>query len=733
MRAERPFAGALALALCLGLGGAQAQLVFKRGGGPGGGGSAQSCDGGSSVCAQFQSGQTFVTWTDLATGTGGNDWRYTLYRSAAPINSGNYGSATLIASDILNNSGQLVSGDPASGSTSAYTQAYRQDAARPMSKLTDLGTALAHGTGLQVYTALASQNAYYAVVANSQTGGGDTYVGSVGPIAESVATPRAIQWASSTRQTYGQINQPTNNIPVILEAHQSNTGSGCSPITCQYGDYWQFWLPPDAGWQDGRPAVLDVLQDHGTTNYPGQAETLVLAHRDAIWNPLGTGSIETFHFGIGMTPNPLAGPANRLHRSTQRGIERMVDWALGYYGADRNQLHWSGKSMGAWGGANVGLRITSPRFSAVWLSHPMWRMDQRSASAWPGSSWTSAMPFKATVGTAPTTLGSTASSVLIDDGATWGGTGNYADTPAFIAATPGADLPATLWMNSKYDTFVTFSQNLDAKNAFQSARRGHAFVFFMGLHDTDHPGRNAIDCDWGSPDTGVCYRKADFKLNAPYIATTNSSIDDDPGTGGTTANGMLNGDYTGCINCGFKWTVSADTSSAFNFTIDNVWMDRAPTVAPTTTITGTMASSGGGTITVADASVFLARNVNSYFLVNGAEAITVTAISGNALTYTSRGIFGTTAQAHSSGETIRQFVSQPTGPNGGPYSSMTADLTPRRMQGFIKADGATINCTVTPNGEGSVAKSGTVTGAAGVFTLTGIKINASGATSVACL
>ena len=63
---------------------------------------------------------------------------------------------------------------------------------------------------------------------------------------------------------------------------------------------------------------------------------------------------------------------------------------------------------------------------------------------------------------------------------------------------------------------------------------------------------------------------------------------------------------------------------------------------------------------------------------------------------------------------------------------MTADITPRRLQGFIKSNGTTINCTVTPNGESAVSKSGTVVGSNGVFTITGIKINASGATSVTC-
>ena len=136
-------------------------------GGGGGGGSAQACDGGSSVCAQFENGQAFVTWDDLATGATGNNYRYKLYRSTSPITSGNYGSATLIASEILNNSGQLFGGT-VNQTGAAFNQTNRQSNTMPMAKISDLAggtTTLTYGKGLQVFTATGTQNAYYAVVA----------------------------------------------------------------------------------------------------------------------------------------------------------------------------------------------------------------------------------------------------------------------------------------------------------------------------------------------------------------------------------------------------------------------------------------------------------------------------------------------------------------------------------------------------------------------------------------
>ncbi len=106
MRLSPIFLGAL---LCCAVAGAEAGPPF-RGGSPsgagGGGGSPSACDGGSSVCASFKDGQTFVTWNDCAADAAdGNNCRYRVYRSTSPINSGNYTSATLIASYVLNNSG----------------------------------------------------------------------------------------------------------------------------------------------------------------------------------------------------------------------------------------------------------------------------------------------------------------------------------------------------------------------------------------------------------------------------------------------------------------------------------------------------------------------------------------------------------------------------------------------------------------------------------------------------
>ena len=173
----------------------------------------------------------------------------------SPITSGNYGSATLIASHVFNNSGQLFGGDPSISGGNAFTQANRQDAGLPMSILAFGGSALPAYSGLQIYTPTGTQSAYYAVVGNPQPSGSDSYIGSFGPVAETAGTVVPIKYADSLSRgvNYGKITAPTG-IPVIFNAHPSGS-SGGAPGRCINGDYWEWFLPPQDGYQDGRATV----------------------------------------------------------------------------------------------------------------------------------------------------------------------------------------------------------------------------------------------------------------------------------------------------------------------------------------------------------------------------------------------------------------------------------------------------------------------------------------------
>jgi hypothetical protein len=746
----------LAASLALGLSAASASPIFLRGGSPSGGatGSASACDGASTgVCADFADGQTFVQWPDVLN-TGVTDYtkRYRVYRSTAALNSGNCTSGTLIGKYHLPNSGQLIGGNPDNFGGSTYTQANRQanNSSNPMAKIPDAATGggalkqLAYATGLQVYKVAATQSAYYCVVSTNTTDASPSYIGAVGPIAESTATQQAVLYAHRSAGQ-GAVTGATTGLPIVLYM-QGSASSGGAPPNSPLGDCWSWFGDTSESWQAGQQRTFCTYKDqNGTNSYPSlSGGSLVLNVVDEMWNTLGTGSLVSDYFGLGLTP--LSGTANKFYPTTQRALEHQLTWLGAHYGADLNKIHTTGISAGAVGQALIGPHM-SPRPASAWMSHPLLRWDlypngASLGSAWGGVFWTGTVaspnPFAATVHDGPAILGTVASALQFADGSSWL---NYVNFPTAVQANPGDDMPFFGIQIAKDDTNMaasgpqSFAQDIEAINALQAAHRGHALTFFVGGHDTGFSNMGAINCDWSGAIAGVCYNKSQFALNLPYIATSSSSIDDNMGTATRDAAGILDGDSIGCINCGFTWTVTTDTSGAFNFTLGNTWMARSPTTIPATTISGSMTNVA--TVVALTSATFggnvLNVGANPYFKIGSgatAEIVTASSISGGNLNIVSRGQFGSTAQAHSASDPIIQYPAEPTGPNGGPYASMTVNVTPRRVQSFIKSDGYVVSCTVTPFGGSPVTKTGTV--ASGLFPLSGITINSGGTTSLAC-
>jgi hypothetical protein len=79
--------------------------------------------------------------------------------------------------------------------------------------------------------------------------------------------------------------------------------------------------------------------------------------------------------------------------------------------------------------------------------------------------------------------------------------------------------------------------------------------------------------------------------------------------------------------------------------------------APNTILTQSIPASGGGTVTVADATYL--PSAGPFLLVIDTERLLIDAISGTTLTYSAagRGVEGTTAAAHASGAAIYQTLS----------------------------------------------------------------------------
>jgi hypothetical protein len=69
--------------------------------------SGQNAPPVTNIQAIQHDGQTFITWTDAATGSAGANYRYDLYRSTSGQIT-DLSTATLVQQGIYNNSGQLI-------------------------------------------------------------------------------------------------------------------------------------------------------------------------------------------------------------------------------------------------------------------------------------------------------------------------------------------------------------------------------------------------------------------------------------------------------------------------------------------------------------------------------------------------------------------------------------------------------------------------------------------------
>lgn len=646
-------AGGLAV-LGAALVGADAKMLI---GGSRHGGFHDTPIGCSTVCATSQNGQTFITWTDQATGATGDTWRYKIYESTSPQNSGNCASGTLTATWVPNNSAQLMGGNPDTSGGVTYTQTHRQDASQEMMALSLAGSPLATYTGLWARTIPTNRTAYYCVIAFDNTfnsgGHSDTYLGTTGAVPEVVAAPQPIERRVGTNRTADPSHtlNPTGSpagIAVEWDLHASqSTGGSCSNDS-PYGDFWVFFGDKTMAYQDGLPTVMCVVQLHSRS-----PNVLNVFYRETRWttnyeNPYG---IEWLHLWTGSIPSAetqAAYGANSSPHMYQFDVARlkwMWDWTKANYNVGTNNWVLFGQSQGGWGTAEIGTRWYPSYFAMCNPSLGRWRYyDDAASSGWPTINSTT--PFGANIGT-------NASAITFPDGTVWGGTGGWTDLPTYIASAT-VDLCPMLMVNSKNDSFAKWANAVDAANAFQSGHQFYALAWNSDIHTSAPPPNHTLWKQFsafsgGALNLAYAYDEAWFKTNVALPVFSNSSFNDD-----------LSADAVGCHECGWQWTSTADTASHISFTYQNNWMALSPGTA-------------------------------------------------------------------GSGASLR-----PTGPQHGPFSTATTDLTlGRRAQNFNPSGGTGVTCTNTPFG-GSPAVQSLTANAQGDVTFIGAVVNTGGSNTIDC-
>lgn len=472
------------------------------------------------INAVFRNGQTFITWTDPLKSTSGQILRYRVYRSTSPIS--DTSKATLIAEAVLNNSGQL--------NTGSYSQSTRINEFQAMAKVDGSSSALPLWTGLAVYTPTTIQSAHYAVIAYDPTltmystpspivFGENT---TTSPVKESAGDIIPVLQRANSYSTTGWDNQAGH--PMMLKLHASNsTGGFAYGGASTVGDLYAFWGDTSMSWQDGYQTVFDVYQDRTIT--PNQ---IALYPRDTIWNRTGTGPLETMWFGVSTTVLGGSSP-NKAYNFTENKLNLIIRWVSSKYSINDKKIYASGGSMGAWGSISYAFRHPEI-FAAVFPDRPRWR--QRTI--------------------ADTTAGSNTTAKESDPMMYDGSESFYYrnDSVAFVMAanTTNDPLPPIAWGIGRNDGYATFNEQTDALAALRDGKRWFCFAWDNGNHSTTSTSAT-IDQ----------YRQAStFSKNVSYPVFTNSSIDDDPAT-----------DLSGCINCGWTWTILTDSAIQWSASVAN--------------------------------------------------------------------------------------------------------------------------------------------------------------------
>jgi hypothetical protein len=211
---------------------------------------------------------------------------------------------------------------------------------------------------------------------------------------------------------------------------------------------------------------------------------------------------------------------------TERYLLALVDWVKANYAVNTNRVYLQGGSMGGTGSVSFGLRHPEV-FAAIRATVP--QVNPKLLESGFRSH------FAMIWGNADTNLPSS------DDGGVW----DRMNMAAY-AASHSEDLPFLKVENSKNDFTLPWTQIPQFYRALNNTRHGFISAWGQGGHVQSGTGLPSEYLSWDV--------FAKVVRNSSYVVVSNSSANDDPGNGD-----VLDGDPVGQMNCGYDWTIQADT------------------------------------------------------------------------------------------------------------------------------------------------------------------------------
>lgn len=464
-------------------------------------------------------GQSFVWWPDRETGEAGASYRYRLYRSSTPLTTDVDLTSAELVSEHFNHSGQRFG--------TAFRPAQRLDVENPMAIIEAGGAPLPLWSGLAVSTAPANGCAYFALIAVDLEG---TPVESIEPgrnatevpVAELRAAIEPILVEASDERPGPSVPQTritgTPNLPLIVDLHASNaTGGGAG----EYGDSYAYFGDRSMGYQDGMPGVFSVQEDRTASG-----NQLRMRNRDTIVHPDGSRGVETHWFGYLAETVRLE---RHAHPFTEARLLHWIDFVIDHYEVDPERVYARGQSMGAWGTMTFAYRRPEI-FAAVHPSLPRFRQRSLAALFVAGSRDDDTLP----------------------SGENWR---EHHDAIRFVESHRAETLPFVAWNIGRQDGFSTWQEQVDMVHALTAARQGFAFAWNNGNHSDGTAPSSIVRGD---------YPLERFARDLSFPAFTESSLDEDVGTGDPSA-----GDLQGGINLGFEWDDPEESATSWRVVIGN--------------------------------------------------------------------------------------------------------------------------------------------------------------------
>jgi S-formylglutathione hydrolase FrmB len=462
------------------------------------------------LAATVQSGQTFLTWNEVA----GAGVKYRVYRSTSPIAS----AASLPSAVLLGEVGDATSENVrATGLTGATT----------FFRITDLGPPLAATQGLFVHTQTVAEDAFYAVT--SVVGGVENT--SIAPGANSLAAP-AVEVPAVPRPVLQALQGDLRDYVHWVSAHDSpfapamwNAPSRAFNLRVRF-DPAASPLP--------RPVLL-VMHARGgnyaATGIPdlSHPEAVILSPDD--W--IGAAPMNTFWYGMNAGFPAIASfPGFPNVDFTVRRVMAELDFVQAEFPTDPARAYARGGSMGGIGAVFLAYRhpdrfaaahAVIPKFDFGCAANDCWIEPQAGNQLW----------------------GTVAQNLPTTDGI---GVYDRLDLGFLAGLNPAVDLPPIFTFNGRNDVVVGWPEKPPTYAAIQMSRQPAEFYWDDGTHGFPNPVGSG---PWAQVIGQRRNSMWNLRIDQAVPAFSNLSVDDDPGNGDPDV-----GDLVGTINGYATWSLA---------------------------------------------------------------------------------------------------------------------------------------------------------------------------------